>query len=332
MRPFQYIRPKTVAEAIDAAESDSQARFIAGGTNLLDLMKRGISSPQKLIDINHLPLKKIDHKNGLFRIGSGVLNSELVRHPKIVNNFPLLVQAVNAGASGQLRNMATVGGNLLQQTRCSYFYDTAFPCNKRKPGEGCSALNGINRLHAILGIDNSNLEKSCIAVHASDMAVALTSLDARVVLMNKNGERKLLLPDLYRPPGDQPDMDTNLVKGELISAVELPDIVITKYTHYLKVRDRSSYAFALISAAVALDIEGNRIRDARITMGGVAYKPWRLPAVEKMLIGQPVSKSIFRQAGEASLLGAHAFEHNSYKLKLMPNIIAEALRLATEVS
>lgn len=332
MKPFQYVRPVKLKEAIEAASSDPEAHFIAGGTNLIDLMKRGIKSPVKLIDINQLPLHKIEQKRGFLRIGSLALNSEVASNKLIIEKHPLLAQALNAGASGQLRNMATVGGNMLQQTRCAYFYDTAFPCNKRLPGAGCGALEGINRQHAIFGMSENNLGKSCIAVHPSDMSVALRALDATVVVVGQNGERKIPFTDLHRQPTDRPDLDTNLENGELITAVEIPDAASAQHVHYLKVRDRASYAFALVSVAVALEIEGNQIKASRITLGGVAHKPWRLPAVEKLLLDQPVSESVFRQAAEVAMKGARAFEHNSYKLKLVPNIIIEALKIAARIS
>lgn len=332
MKPFQYIRPAKVKEAIDAVTSDPEARFIAGGTNLIDLMKRGIRSPEKLVDINQLPLHKIEQKRGFLRIGALALNSEVASHKLVIEKHPLLAKALNAGASGQLRNMATVGGNMLQQTRCSYFYDTAFPCNKREPGAGCGALEGINRYHAIFGMPENDLNKSCIAVHPSDMSVALLALDATVVVAGQKGERKIPFSDLHRLPADRPDLDTNLEKGELIVAVEIPDVVSTKYVHYLKVRDRASFAFALVSVAVALDIQDSHIKSAQITLGGVALKPWRLPTVEKLLVGQPVSESVFRQAAAVAMKGARAFEHNAYKLKMAPNIIVEALKIAARIA
>ncbi len=332
MKPFQYIRPKTIKEAVQAVADDSQARYIAGGTNLLDLMKRDIEKPEKLVDINHLPLKKIEVKSGVLRIGSLALNSAVSHHAQVVKRFPLLVQALLAGASGQIRNMATAGGNLLQQTRCPYFYDTAFPCNKRSPGTGCSAINGISRLHAVYEVDISNPQKACIAVNPSDMAVALMALDASIMVSGKNGERKMALDELYHSPATQPNLDHNLEKGDLITAVELPHAPLAQHAHYLKVRDRTSYAFALVSAAVALDIRDHRIQAARITLGGVAYKPWRLPAVEKQLLGQPISITAFRDAGVAALTDTRSFEHNAYKLKLIPNVIAEALKIASGLS
>lgn len=332
MKPFQYFRPKNLKEAVDAVAADPNARFIAGGTNLIDLMKRGIAAPEKLVDINHLPLKKIEQKAGFLRIGALALNSEVAAHPRILEKHPLLSQALSAGASGQLRNMATVGGNLLQQTRCSYFYDAAFPCNKRLPGSGCAAVEGINRMHAIFGMGEKADSQSCIAVHPGDMGVALMALDATVVVLGAAGERRVRLADFYRSPGSRPDVETNLAKGELIVAVEIPDGAFSENVHYLKVRDRASYAFALVSVAAALEIDQNRIKAVRVAMGGVAYKPWRFPEAEKLLAGQPVSESLFQQAAVVAMQGATAFEHNAYKLKLAPNAIVQALKIAAGIS
>lgn len=331
MKPFQYFRPRTVKEAVDAVSSDPAAHFIAGGTNLVDLMKRGITSAGKLVDINHLPLKKIERKDGLVRIGALVLNSEVANYKMIQEKFPLLAQALNAGASGQLRNMATVGGNLLQRTRCTYFYDTVFPCNKRIPGNGCGAQEGISRMHAIFGIEPNSKMNSCIAVNPSDMSVALMALDATVLVVGPKGERRIKFADFHRLPGNHPDLDTNLERSELILAVEIPDSPFTRHIHYLKVRDRTSYAFALVSVAVALDIEQNQIRAARIAMGGVAHKPWRLHDAEKLLAGQSVSEEIFREAAQLAVHGAVTTEHNDYKLKLVPNAITQALNIAAGV-
>jgi xanthine dehydrogenase YagS FAD-binding subunit len=328
MKPFLYFRPKTVRDAIAAVASDPDARFIAGGTNLIDLMKRGVVSAGKLVDINHLPLKKIEQKGSVLRIGALTLNSEVAMHKAVLQKHPLLVQALNAGASGQLRNMATVGGNMMQQTRCSYFYDTAFPCNKRQANSGCGAWEGINRMHAIFGVNEKRDHSSCIAVHPSDMSVALLALDAAVLVSGPQGERRIAFGDFHRLPGDRPELDTNLQKGELILAIEIPDAPLNRHIHYLKVRDRASYAFALVSVAVALEIHQNNIKTARLTMGGVAHKPWRLTEAESVLTGQHVSENIFRQAAEAAMRGAYALEHNAYKLKLAPNAIVEALRIA----
>ncbi|GAB3938321.1 FAD binding domain-containing protein [Larkinella terrae] len=328
MKPFQYVRPTRLKDAIEAVASDPNARYIAGGTNLIDLMKRGIDSSEKLVDINGLPLKKIEKRNGFLRIGALALNSQVAQHKLVLENHPLLAQALNAGASGQLRNMATVGGNILQRTRCPYFYDPVFPCNKRKPGAGCGALEGINRTHAIFGVSKNDPTQSCIAVHPSDFCVALSALDATVVAVGIQGERRIPFSNFHRLPENRPDLDTNLEKGELIVAVEIPDAVFTKHIHYLKIRDRASYAFALVSVATALDLENNRIKSARLALGGVAHKPWRLLEVEKSLVGQPVSEATFRKAAELAMQGAKAFEHNTYKLTLTPNAIIQALKNA----
>lgn len=329
MKPFQYLRPITLKAAIEAVSAHSNARFIAGGTNLIDLMKRGIVSPEKLVDINQLPLKKIEQKTGFLRIGSLALNSQVAQHKLVRENHPLLVQALNAGASGQLRNMATIGGNLLQQTRCGYYYDPVFPCNKRNPASGCGALEGVNRHHAIFGLDEN---PSCIAVHPSDLCVALAALDATVVVMGATGERRIPFDEFHHLPGHRPDLDTTLKPGELIVAIELPDSPFSQHCHYLKVRDRASYAFALVSVAAALDLDGNRIKAARLALGGVAHKPWRLPDTEKALVGQAVSEAVFRNAAEQAMQQAKAFEHNAFKLTMTPNAIVHALKTAAGIS
>jgi xanthine dehydrogenase YagS FAD-binding subunit len=328
MKPFQYRRPKSLREAIDMVTSTPDAHFIAGGTNLIDLMKRGVVSPGMLVDINHLPLKKIEYKNQLLRIGALVLNSAVSEHQRVRDKHPLLVQAIQAGASGQLRNMATMGGNILQRSRCNYFYDTAFPCNKRTPDSGCSAIGGVNRSHAILGLSDHQAAQSCIAVHPSDMCVALAALDAKVIVAGPAGERSIPFADVHRIPGQHPDKDTTIERNELIVAVEIPDTPFTQYNHYLKIRDRASYAFALVSVAAALDIDNRRIRTVRVAMGGVAHKPWRLIEAEKLLTGQLVSEAVFTEAATVSMLGARAFEQNGYKIKLASNAISEALRIA----
>lgn len=332
MKPFEYVRPSTLQEAIDLVVSNPKAQFIAGGTNLIDLMKHGIAAPEKLVDINHLPLKKIEKRDDFLRIGALVLNSEVASHKRVLDKHPLLVQALHAGASGQLRNMATVGGNLLQRTRCPYFYDRAFPCNKRVPGSGCGALGGINRMHAIFGVPVKPDPRSCIAVHPSDLSVALSALEATVWVLGPRGERQIPMADFHRLPNNRPEQDTTLSNGELITAVEIPDAVFPKHVHYLKVRDRASYAFALVSVAAALDIDQNRIKTARLAMGGVAHKPWRLFEAEKMLTGQVASETVFRQAAEVAMQGAQAFEHNAYKLSVAPNVIVQALKIAAGLS
>ena len=324
MNPFQYVRPTKQQAAIDSVAKDPNAKFIAGGTNLVDLMKRGIVNPQKLVDINRLPLARIERENNGLRIGALALNSVVAEDQQVREKQPLLALALNAGASPQLRNMATVGGNMLQRTRCAYFYDTALPCNKREPGSGCGALEGINRMHAIFGFSDK-----CIAVHPSDMSVALVALDATVQVSGPKGNRSIPFADFHRLPGDTPEKDTNLEPGELITAVDIPDGPFTKHVHYQKVRERASYAFALLSVAAALDIDGNNtIKAARLAMGGVAHKPWRLTAAEQALVGKPATEETFRQAAAVAMQGARAFKHNAYKLKLGPNTIVQALKTA----
>jgi xanthine dehydrogenase YagS FAD-binding subunit len=324
MNQFQYIRASKQQAAIDAVAKDPNAKFIAGGTNLVDLMKRGVMTPQKLVDINRLPLARIDPDPGKLRIGALALNGAVAENKDVLARQPLLALALNAGASAQLRNMATVGGNMLQRTRCPYFYDTALPCNKREPGTGCGALEGFNRMHAIFGFSDK-----CIAVHPSDMSVALIALDAIVQVSGPKGNRSIPFAEFHRLPGDTPQKDTNLEQGELITAVEIPDGPFTKHVHYQKVRERASYAFALLSVAAALDIDGsNNIKAARLAMGGVAHKPWRLTAAEQSLVGKPATEESFRQAATVAMQGAKAFKHNAYKLKLGPNAIVQALKTA----
>ncbi|WP_426492446.1 FAD binding domain-containing protein [Hymenobacter sp. 102] len=323
MNQFQYVRATKPQAAIEAVAKDPNARFIAGGTNLVDLMKRGVMTPQKLVDINRLDLRKIERQNNALRIGALALNSTVADDRQVRERHPLLAQALNAGASPQLRNMATVGGNMLQRTRCPYFYDTALPCNKRVPGSGCGALEGINRMHAIFGFSDK-----CIAVHPSDMSVALVALDATVQVSGPKGNRSIPFADFHRLPGDTPEKDTNLEPGELITAVDIPDGPFTKHVHYQKVRERASYAFALLSVAAALDIDNGTIKAARLAMGGVAHKPWRLTAAEQALVGQPATEATFRQAAIVAMQGAKAFKHNEYKLRLGPNTIVQALKTA----
>jgi xanthine dehydrogenase YagS FAD-binding subunit len=324
MNQFQYIRPTKQQAAIEAVAKDPNAKFIAGGTNLVDLMKRGVMTPQKLVDINRLPLNKIERENNGLRIGALALNSAVAEDRQVREKQPLLALALNAGASPQLRNMATVGGNMLQRTRCTYFYDVAMPCNKRDPGSGCGALEGVNRMHAIFGFSDK-----CIAVHPSDMSVALVALDAVVQVSGPKGNRSIPFADFHRLPGDAPEKDTTLELGELITAVDVPDGPFTKHVHYQKVRERASYAFALLSVAAALDIDSNNtIKAARLAMGGVAHKPWRLTAAEQALVGKPATEDTFRQAAAVAMQGAKAFKHNAYKLKLGPNAIIQALKTA----
>src|ERR671928_955158 len=268
---FQYARAADVADAVRQIGADPAAMFIAGGTNLVDLMKYDVERPARLIDITHLPLKAVEEtSSGGLRIGALVPNSDLAYHPLIAERYPLLGSAILAGASQQLRNMASTGGNLLQRTRCLYFYDTSTPCNKREPGSGCSAIDGINRMHAILGTS-----EHCIATHPSDMCVALAALEAHVRATGKDGERSIAFANFHRLPGDRPEIDSNLRADEIITSVELPPKGFADNYTYLKIRDRLSYAFALVSIAVGLEVEGSTIKEARLALGGVAHKPWR---------------------------------------------------------
>ncbi len=325
---FDYVRPSTQKAAMDAVARDAQAQFIAGGTNLVDLMKRGLAAPQKLVDINRLPLKKIEQGKGFIRIGALALNSEVAANELVIRKLPLLSLALKAGASPQLRNMATVGGNMMQRTRCPYFYDTSMPCNKRTPGSGCGALKGYNRMHAIFGASDQ-----CIAVHPSDMCIALAALDATVIVSSAKGERRIPFTDFHRLPGTTPQLDNNLQRGELIVAVEVPDNdALTHHAHYLKVRDRASYAFALVSAGVALDMDGNNIRTARIAMGGVAHKPWRLAVAENFLKGKRATEDNFRAAASLAMKEAKGYGENNFKLKLAPSTLAETLKTAAGLS
>ncbi|HVI47655.1 MAG TPA: xanthine dehydrogenase family protein subunit M [Chitinophaga sp.] len=326
MNQFTYIRPSNQQAAIDAVSKDAQARFIAGGTNLLDLMKSGVIAPEKLVDINRLPLKEIQLNGNILHIGALALNSDVAAHQQVKKNFPLLSQALLAGASQQLRNMATVGGNMMQRTRCGYFYDTAMPCNKRQPGSGCGAIGGINRMHAIFGASDQ-----CIAVHPSDMCIALVALDATVLVSGPKGNRHIPFADFHRLPGNTPDKDNNLSKGELITAVELPTSPYQHHVHYLKVRDRASYAFALVSVAAALDLSNNTIRSARLAMGGVAHKPWRLYEAENALAGKTATEENFRIAANVAVQNAKPHKHNTFKVDLAVNSIIIALKKAATV-
>lgn len=321
---FDYQRIATAKAAVDAKAKSPSAQFIAGGTNLVDLMKRGVTAPDKLIDINGLPLKQITGDTKGVLIGALALNSEAAENTGIKTKYPLLAQALNAGASAQLRNMATIGGNMMQRTRCAYFYDTTMPCNKREPGSGCGARQGQNRMHAIFGTS-----EKCIAVHPSDMCVALAALDATVHISGPKGERKILFTDFHRLPGDTPELDNTLQKNELITAVYIPANTFNKY-HYLKIRDRSSYAFALVSVAVALEVSDNTIQNARLAMGGVAHKPWRLTAVEKFLVGKPANKETFAAAASMAMEGATTFRQNNFKIKMGKAAVAEALQQAVQ--
>jgi xanthine dehydrogenase YagS FAD-binding subunit len=319
MIPFTYARPSDVESAVKG-----EGVFIAGGTNLVDLMKYGVENPAHLIDINRLPLADIEIlPHGGMRIGALARNSDMANHPDLKKNYPVLSEAILAGASPQLRNLATAGGNLLQRTRCYYFYDTGFTqCNKRTPGSGCAAKDGYNRIHAILGAS-----EQCIATHPSDMAVAMAALDATVHVVGPQGKRQIPFADFHRLPGVTPQIDTNLHRGELITAIELP-APLQGNQHYLKVRDRRSYAFALVSVAAVLQTDGNTIKEARIALGGVAHKPWRVPAAEKALIGKPAGEAAYKEAADILLHGAHPYRHNKFKVELAHRAIVRALTAA----
>jgi len=321
---FQYARANDVADAVRQIATDPTAKFIAGGTNLIDLMKEDVERPARLIDISRLPLTSVEQTaGGGLKIGALVPNSDLAYHPLIAQRYPMVASAILAGASAQLRNMASTGGNLLQRTRCAYFYDTATPCNKREPGSGCSAITGLNRGHAILGTS-----EACIATHPSDMCVALIALDAKVHVAGPAGERAIALADFHRLPGDTPQRDTNLAPNEIVTAVELPARgFATNYT-YLKIRDRLSYAFALVSVAAALELDGSTIKEARLALGGVAHKPWRDPAAEAALRGQPANSAGFAQAADVLLRDARGYGHNSFKIDLARRAIVRALTQA----
>ena len=326
MRTIDFEQASDPAHAIRLAQQPN-TMFIGGGTNLIDLMKGDVEQPVRLVDINHIGLADIHElPDGGLRIGALARNSDTANHALVRTRYPLLTQALLAGASPQLRNMATVGGNLLQRTRCPYFTDTAFAmCNKRAPGSGCGAREGYNRVHAILGAS-----PTCIAVNPSDMNVALAALDAVVQVSGPQGTRSIPIAGFHRLPGSMPQVDTVLKPAELITAVDLPPPAFSRHTHYLKIRDRASYAFALVSVAAALDMEDGVVRQARIALGGVAHKPWRVPAAESVLAGQPLDEARAVQAASLLLEGAQAYKDNGFKIKLAQRAIVRALREAGE--
>jgi xanthine dehydrogenase YagS FAD-binding subunit len=324
MNNFGFSRANDVADAVRQIAADPGAKFIAGGTNLIDLIKEHVARPSRLIDITHLPLAKVEEtRDGGLRIGALVPNSDLAHHPQIEARYPLLGSAILAGASQQLRNMASTGGNLLQRTRCLYFYDTTTPCNKREPGSGCSAIHGINRMHAILGTS-----EHCIATHPSDMCVALSVLEARVLVSGSGGERSIAFADFHRLPGDAPHLDSNLRADEIITAIELPPKGFARNYTYLKIRDRLSYAFALVSVAAGLELDDDTIRDARFALGGVAHKPWRNTAAEAQLRGARATSESFARAADTVLRDARGFGHNDFKIELARRAIVRALTQA----
>src|SRR5437588_2417345 len=321
MKPFRYERASDASPAITMLAQASEGAFLGGGTNLVDLMKLGVAQPQLLIDVSHLPYNRVELlSDGSVRIGAAVRNSDLAADRTIRSRYPMLAQALLAGASGQLRNLATTGGNLLQRTRCVYFQDVTKPCNKRDPGSGCPAREGYHRELAILGAS-----QACVATHPSDMAVALVALDALVRTLGPDGERAIPLVDVHRLPGDEPQRDTVLAHGELITAVDLPPLAFAARSRYRKVRDRASYAFALVSVAAALEVADGVVRDVRIALGGVAHKPWRAWQAEALLRGGPATEEAFRRAAEAELDDHQALPGNSFKVPLAANGIRRTL-------
>ncbi|MEP6728352.1 MAG: xanthine dehydrogenase family protein subunit M [Bacteroidota bacterium] len=333
MRPFKFTDPKTQDAAITAAVANPNARFLAGGTNLLDLMKEDVERPDELIDISGLTLTgitKIFSVDGgtAVSIGGMAKNTDTANHPLIRKEFPLLTQAILAGASAQIRNMASNGGNLLQRTRCPYFYDIAMPCNKRVPGSGCGAKEGFSRMHAIFG-----WSEKCVAVHPSDMCVALAALDAIVHVTGANGKkRSIAFTDFHRLPGDTPEQDNNLGMGELITSIEIPANHFAAKSYYLKIRDRASYAFALVSVAAAVETNGNTIIKTNIALGGVAHKPWRALEAESFLAGKQASEENFKKAAALAMEAAKPLAHNKFKIAMCTLAISHALNKAMKGS
>ncbi|PRW64871.1 FAD binding domain-containing protein [Actinopolyspora mortivallis] len=325
MKPFDYERADDTDGAIATVSDDPTATYLGGGTNLVDHMKLGVAEPGKLVDITKLPYDFVETlPDGRVSVGATVRNSELAASHVIRQSYPMLAQALLAGASGQLRNLATTGGNLVQRTRCAYFQDPGTPCNKREPGSGCSALEGWNRHHAILGAS-----EHCVATHPSDMAVALAALDATVVVRGSEGQRRIPVTELHRLPGDEPERDTVLEHGELITSVELPAPSDSARSAYRKVRERASYAFALVSVAAVVEVDEGTVRDARIALGGVAHKPWRAEAAERELRGAPATEENFRRAAEAELEQAEALRDNAFKIPMTRNTLCAVLRELT---
>ncbi|WP_030863967.1 FAD binding domain-containing protein [Streptomyces sp. NRRL S-37] len=329
MREFDYRRADDVSGAVALLDADPDARYLGGGTNLVDLMKNGVERPARLVDVRALPLDRIEPADGGgLRIGATVTNSDLAAHPGVRRDYPALAQAVLAGASGQLRNMATVGGNLLQRTRCGYFTDVTKPCNKRAPGSGCPAIEGEHHNHAVLGASDH-----CVAIHPSDMGVALTAFDAVVSYETADGPGELPLADFYLPVGDTPHRETALPPGALITHVTLPPAPVAARSRYRKVRERASYAFAIGSVAAALDVSGGVVREARLALGAVASRPWRARAAERVLNGAPATAEYFAAAADAELAAARPLPDNGYKVTLMRNLVVAVLsELAEEAA
>ena len=324
MNGFAYTRAADIKQAVHEVAVDDTASFIAGGTNLIDLMKENVVRPSRLVDITRLPLDRIEMlDNGGLRLGALVTNADTAYNEHVERRYPLLSRAILSGASAQLRNMATNGGNLLQRTRCYYFYDTATPCNKRDPGAGCSAFGGFNRIHAILGASDH-----CIAVHPSDMSVALAALDAVVRVTGEKGSRAIPFADFHRLPGETPHIDTNLAAHEIITSIDLPAKGFADHHAYLKVRDRASYAFALVAVAAALEMDQDTIIEARIALGGVAHKPWRNPDAEAMLTGLRATKDHFEAVADAIVRHAQGYGDNDFKIALTKRAVVRALQQA----
>lgn len=325
MRPFKFIRSSTPAAAVTALAGNGAAKFIAGGTNILDLMKEGVENPTELVDISRLNLTQIRATANGISIGALAKNVDTANHPLVRRDYPLLTQAILAGASAQIRNMATNGGNLMQQTRCSYFYDISMPCNKREPNSGCGAIEGFNRNHSIFDLD-----PNCVDVHPSDMCVALAALEATVNVEGTDGKKRTVrFADFFKPAADMMMSDTSLRHGELITSIDLPRSNFAENSYYLKVRDRASYAFALVSVAAALEVSGGQIKQVRLAMGGVARKPWRAFEAEKALTGKAPTEENFRAAAEAEMKQAKPLEHNKFKVELGRRVIVLALKRAT---
>jgi xanthine dehydrogenase YagS FAD-binding subunit len=325
MRPFEYVKPADIPTALRVASERPDSRFLGGGTNLVDLMREDIEQPSLLVDITGLPLGSVEVKpNGGIWVGALVRNSQLAGNRTVRERYPVVAEALLAGASPQIRNMATIGGNVLQRTRCPYFYDTAAACNKRTPGAGCDAIGGFNRSLAVLGTSDR-----CIATHPSDLCVALAVLDASVVIEGPDGARRTPLVDFHKLPGDTPDVETTILPGELITAIELPPSPVARNSHYRKVRDRASYAFALVSVAAALEVRVGTVSEVRLALGGVAPKPWRARTAEESLTGAPATEASFRRAADAELAAAKPRSHNTFKIELARRTIVAALsRLA----
>jgi xanthine dehydrogenase YagS FAD-binding subunit len=321
MRNFSYSRAGTAQEAVNLISTIQNAKFLGGGTNLVDLMRENIEQPDALVDVTRLPLSDLtETAGGGVSIGAGARNSAVANHPLIRQRYPVLAQAILFGASGQIRNMATVGGNMMQRTRCYYFYDEAARCNKRNPGAGCDAIDGFNRIHAVLGTS-----EHCIATHPSDMCVALAALDATVRVDGPNGQRTIPFNEFHRLPAETPQIETVLRANELITAVELPSLPFARRSLYRKIRDRASYAFALVSVAAAIEIEGGTIRHVRLALGGVAPKPWRAAEAERVLSGAQPTLEIFRRAADAELASARGYRDNRFKIELARRAITAVL-------